>query len=703
MCFGFSPSDKNSVILQFIHVIMNFRVSCIKKSFAVLFIIILSYSSFLAQMNPLAQVRHPAKWSYSILKISELESELVMKAAIEDKWHLYSPFQTYKEGDGPQPAVFTFKPDKENYLLSGKLIESKAIKEKDEIFEVDVRYFKDEATFRQKVKRSSGDPFTIKGTISYQVCNEGICIPEEERFTFKLDKVELPPVIDTAKTDPVIIDTISPDTVKKAVVESVVSTVSVAPVDDCSPLTSFWYGLLAGLGALLAPCIFSMLPLTTAFFVKQSKKRSHGIQKAMLYGFFIILIFDVLGIVFGNFVYGISSHEYFNLFLFVLFMVFAFSFFGAFEITLPNALVNKADKASDRGGVIGIFFMALTLALVSFSCTVPYVAGLITLVNSGNIICPLMGFTGFGLSLALPFVLFAMFPGWLHSLPKSGGWMNTVKVSLGFLEVALAMKFFSNADLVAGWHLVSREMFIAIWIVCFGLMGIYLLGLIKFQHDDAGRVISVPRAVIAIIVLSFTLYLFPGLFGAPVSLIAGFPPPQTAEWSENLDMYNSTSSSSDIEKVNDTHSARCPKGFDNCFHDYDKAMLYAKEVGKPVMIDFTGWTCVNCRKMEQNVWSDPQVMKRIRDEYVLVSLYVDDREKLAPDAVYTNQDGKEINTVGKKWLDFQLSHYKVNAQPYYVLVDHSGKELVSPVGYTPNVDEYVKYLDAGKAAFLSRK
>ncbi|MBI2269912.1 MAG: thioredoxin family protein [Bacteroidetes bacterium] len=677
-------------------------ISLFKKSFAALFIILWAGNYSGAQVNLAAQIKHPAKWSYSILKISDTESELVMKASIEPDWHLYSPFQTYKDEPGPQAAIFTFKPDKKNYNLVGKLNESKVIKERDEIFEVDVRYFTDEAIFRQKIKRLSGDPFKITGTISYQVCKE-VCIPEEEYFTFKFDRAELPSGIDTSKTNPIAVDSAVADTVRKTSVEAGITTVPAPPVNDCSPFASFWYGILAGLGALLAPCIFSMLPLTTAFFVKQSKKRSHGIQKAMLYGFFIILIFDVLGIVFGNFVYGISSHEYFNLFLFVLFMIFAFSFFGAFEITLPNALVNKADQASDRGGVVGIFFMALTLALVSFSCTVPYVAGLITLVNSGSVICPLMGFTGFGLSLALPFVIFAMFPGWLHSLPKSGGWMNTVKVSLGFLEVALAMKFFSNADLVAGWHLISREMFIAIWVVCFGLMGIYLLGLIKFQHDDVGRVISVPRAVIAIVVLSFTLYLFPGLFGAPVNLIAGFPPPQTAEWSENLDIYNGASSSSDIKKVNDIHSARCPKGLVNCFHDYDKAISYAKEAGKPVMIDFTGWTCVNCRKMEQNVWSDPQVLKRIRDEYVLVSLYVDDREKLAPDAIYTNKEGREINTVGKKWLDFQLSHYKVNAQPYYVLVDHSGKELVPPVGYTPNVDEYIKYLDAGKAAFLSRK
>jgi thiol:disulfide interchange protein DsbD len=380
-----------------------------------------------------------------------------------------------------------------------------------------------------------------------------------------------------------------------------------------------------------------------------------------------------------------ASNSFFNLAFFVIFIVFAVSFFGAFEIVLPSWLVNKADAASDKGGLIGIFFMAFTLSLVSFSCTGPIIGTLLVEAAHGrSYLGPLAGMTGFALALALPFALFAAFPSWLSTLPKSGGWLNSVKVSLGFLELALAMKFLSNVDLAYHWGFLKREIFIAIWIVIFGLWGTYLLGKLKFSHDSEVQHISVPRLVFAIVVFAFTMYLIPGLWGAPLKMISGFPPPEFyKEWVE--------------PKESD-----CPHDL-TCFKDYDEGMRYAKQQGKPVMLDFTGWSCVNCRKMEDNVWSDTKVLKRLSEEYVIISLYVDDKTQLPEGEQYVSESGKKIRTTGNKWSDMQRTQYETNSQPYYVLLDNNGKILAQPRGYTPEVDTYVKFLDEGLCRFEKRQ
>lgn len=697
-----------------------------RKTVAILFLSFLFFPTT-------AQVKNPAQWSYSVVSNGDGSwrwHELKFDVKLEKGWHLYSPYQSYKEGDGPQAAAFKFKPNN-SYKLIGKVLDGKVTIIHDAIFDVDVRYYDGKANLVQKISRISADAFTIKGSVSYQVCSEadGICIPLEEDFEFKIDADA-----HQQKINETALNTASPcncdsqaiynsfaaaqknnDSTKVATTsetktsQTPITAGTIGAIDDCSPWQSFWYGIAAGFLALIAPCVYSMLPLTTSFFVKQSKTKSQGIRKALLYGLFIILIFDAIGLIVpalmgADAAYIIASNVYVNLFLFLLFLVFAFSFLGAFEINLPSSWANKVDSASDRGGVLGIFFMALTLAVVSFSCTVPFIGTLMTLVAKSEILCPLFGFTGFGLSIALPFVLFAMFPTWLQSLPKSGGWMNTVKVVLGLLEIALAMKFLSNADQVGKWYLVSRELFIAIWIVCFGLMGFYLLGKLKFAHDSVMHHLSVTRTVFAVIVLSFTLYMVPGLWGAPVNIIAGFPPPLTEEWSENVNAFSSSSSSatSGEHKVNSAHSSRCPKGLDNCFHDYEEALAYAKKENKPLLLDFTGWTCLNCRKMEQNVWSKPQVLSLLREKYVLVSLYVDDRDELPADKQYKNKDGKLVTTVGKKWLDFEITRYGVNAQPYYVLLDTNEQLLANPVGYTPNVQEYFNYLNDALVKFQKK-
>jgi thiol:disulfide interchange protein DsbD len=387
-----------------------------------------------------------------------------------------------------------------------------------------------------------------------------------------------------------------------------------------------------------------------------------------------------------------ASNGFFNMLFFIIFIIFAMSFFGAFEITLPSSIVNKADKASDRGGLIGIFFMAFTLSLVSFSCTGPIIGTLLVEAAHGkSYIGPVAGMFGFSFALAIPFAIFAMFPGWLNSLPKSGGWLNTVKVCLGFLELALALKFLSNVDLAYHWDILKREIFIVIWIIIFAMMGFYLLGKLRFSHDSDVTHIGIGRLMFAILSFSFALYLTPGIWGAPLKLISGFPPPEFyKEWK-----------TADESLASGTHE--CPHNL-TCFNDFDEGMRYAKLQGKPVMVDFTGWSCVNCRRMEDNVWSDPQVLKRLSEDYVLISLYVDDKEELPQsEQSISATTGKKIRTTGNKWSDLQISVYKTNSQPYYILLDNQGKVLAKPRGYTPDVKAYVSYLDEGLCRYEKRK
>jgi thiol:disulfide interchange protein DsbD len=451
-----------------------------------------------------------------------------------------------------------------------------------------------------------------------------------------------------------------------------------------------------------------MIPMTVSFFTKRAKNRKKGIRDALIYALSIIGIYVSLGLLVTlatgdpQTLNQLSANIWFNLIFFLVFIVFGVSFLGAFEITLPSAFVNKIDRASDKGGLMGIFFMAFTLSLVSFSCTGPIVGTALVEATKAGITGPLFVMLGFSIALALPFALFAMFPGWLNSLPKSGGWLNSVKVVMGLLEFALALKFLSNVDLSYHWGLVTREIFLAVWIVCFSLIGFYLLGKLKFSHDSDLPFISVPRITFAIITFSFVMYMIPGLWGAPVRMLSGILPP--SYYSENIAAFSgskSTAKSEGEELPEGVDPAHCPLNL-NCFHNYDAALAYAKKVGKPLFVDFTGYNCANCRRMEDNVWPQPEVLRQLNDDYVLVSLYCDDKEVMPENLQYTTPDGIKIKTWGNKWSQMQIDRYGSNAQPLYVLVDHNEKTLLPPIPYTPDVTQYSNLLKSGVSEFKKR-
>lgn len=504
-------------------------------------------------------------------------------------------------------------------------------------------------------------------------------------------------------------DTISQDTAK--------NTEHVAIGDAPEAKKSLWgiflAGLIGGFAALLMPCIFPMLPLTVSFFTKQAGTRASGISKALLYGLFIIIIYVALGmiitILFGSdALNALSTNGIFNFIFFLLLVAFAASFFGAFEITLPSSFVNKMDAKSDKGGLVGLFFMAFSLSLVSFSCTGPIIGTLLVeAASKGERLGPAIGMLGFSIALAIPFGLFAMFPSLLKSLPKSGGWLNSVKVVLGFLELALALKFLSNVDLAYHWNWLDREVFLSLWIVIFGLMGLYLIGKIKFSHDSELKFLSVPRTFLAIVVFSFVMYMIPGLWGAPLKSISAFlPPSATQDFDLSAGIANASPAHSDgkVKKYAEIfHERGTPKGFDP-YYDYDQALETAKELKKPVLIDFTGWNCVNCRKMEANVWTDPTVAKLLKEGFVMAELFVDDRTELpAEEQIISAYSGKKIKNIGNKNSDFQASKFNSNSQPLYVMVDTEGNVLVPPSGANYNPVEYAKYLQSGIDAFNAKK
>lgn len=669
--------------------------------------------------NASAQIVDPVKWETSLKKVSDCEYELLFNAKIDGTWHMYGQ-KSYGD-DGPIPTSFNFKKNS-SYELKGKTTESALIKKFEPVFNTELQFFEHEASFFQKVKLKSNKAFEINGTIEFMLCNEVQCLaPTTIEFNFKLPE-------GSACNEIIIKDPITNDT--SAVIIPVIDSSSTVIANTAPPPSVtetkketeterkwwniFLFGFLGGLAALLTPCVFPMIPMTVSFFTKQSKNKAKGITNAFIYGASIIVLYVLLGLgvtkIFGpDALNALSTNVWFNLAFFVLLLVFAISFLGAFEIVLPSRFVNKMDAQSDRGGLIGIFFMAFTLSLVSFSCTGPIIGTLLVeAAVNGGIAGPFWGMLGFSIALALPFGLFAAFPGWLNSLPKSGGWLNSVKVVLGFLELALALKFASNADLVVQAGIITREVFLVLWIVIFGLMGIYLLGWIRFSHDGKFSHLSVTRLFMAIITLSFTLYLIPGLWGAPLKLISGFPPP--AFYSESPEGISSKkkelSAFADKDTIDSKYKKKhCPNELP-CFHDYDEALAYAKQVGKPLMIDFTGWACVNCRKMEEQVWSDPEVDKRIRNELVLVSLYVDDKTELPANEQAIKKLGERnfsIKTIGNKWSYFQALNYKTNTQPQYVLIDHNEQMLTSKTAhYDPNIKAYVNWLDEGIKEFKKR-
>ncbi len=512
-------------------------------------------------------------------------------------------------------------------------------------------------------------------------------------------------------------EVIAPETSPSVDSAATVQATGVSASGDNNADQSLWgifiAGLIGGFAAFLMPCIFPMVPLTVSFFTKKAGSRTKAIGQALLYGFFIIVIYVALGmivtIIFGSdALNALSTNGYFNFFFFLLLVVFAASFFGAFEITLPSSFVNKIDAKSDKGGLVGLFFMAFSLAVVSFSCTGPIIGTLLVdAASKGDRLGPAVGMLGFSVALAIPFALFAMFPSLLKSMPKSGGWLNSVKVVLGFLELALALKFLSNVDLAYHWNWLDREVFLSLWIVIFGLMGLYLIGKIKFSHDSDLKYLSVPRTLLAITVFAFVVYMVPGLWGAPLKSISAFLPPsatQDFDLTTGMGVHGPATGDGKVKKYAEIfHERGTPKGFDP-YYDYDQALETAKEINKPVLIDFTGWNCVNCRQMEANVWTDPRVAKILKEEFVMAELFVDDKTVLAPEEQYVSTfSGKKIKTIGNKNSDFQAATFNNNAQPYYVIVDTQGNVLVPPSGANYDIDSYIAFLRSGIDAFKAKK
>jgi thiol:disulfide interchange protein DsbD len=666
--------------------------------------------TFLAFANGYAQILDPVKWTTKIEKTSDNTYVLTFDGVIEKDWHVYSQFTP---DGGPLPLEVIFKNQQGNFSLVGKAKESKTKTAYNDIFEVNETYFQRKAQIQQIVHVTNPKVVTIEAELNYQVCKE-VCINLEKKFTFSIPggpalaavpKATLP-IADPMATDSIKSDVLAPsleasnntvEASQKAVVEAPKS------VTQRGLWSIFFIAFLSGFAALLTPCVFPMIPMTVSFFTKQSKSKAKGIRNAIIYGISIIVIYVLLGFlvtwIFGaDALNALSTNVWFNIIFFVLLVVFAASFLGAFEIMLPNSWANKVDSQADRGGIIGILFMALALAIVSFSCTGPIVGTLLVEAASKGGIAPIIGMFGFSLALALPFMLFAMFPGWLHSLPKSGGWLNTVKVVLGFLELALAFKFLSNADLVLQLHLLEREVFLAIWIAIFGTLAFYLFGKITLPHDSPLTHISVGRLMLGLLVLSFTVYMIPGLWGAPLKIISAFPP--TMEYSESPNGVGG--SASGVASIILPEGAKSgPHGI-VVFDDYEKGLAYAKTVNKPIMLDFTGYACVNCRKMENNVWSDAMILPILNNQVVLISLYVDDKRDLPKSEQFISKTtGSEIETVGDKWTDFMISKYKTNTQPLYVLTDLEGNSLnknkptISYVG----IEEYGTWLKAGISNF----
>ncbi|MCC9166707.1 protein-disulfide reductase DsbD family protein [Pontibacter harenae] len=730
---------------------------------AVLLVMLLSIVS--AQ----GQVLKPATWSYDVskkqVKVGE-EVELIFNVRIDKDWYLYS--SDFDPDLGPMVTEFKFAKHP-SYELVGKVKPINPKKKYDDLWEGEYTYFTGTAQFRQKIKVLQPN-LQVKGTYEYQVCTDvdGRCIPFEDDFAFTNAQVKVdaaaPTTTESQVKDSPAGNTQQPQakprqeeannsTVSTAQESALAQTPSLVPQEDTATasavptnvdntgvnnggeaeavLTPFpevednaasiesgnlwtfmFFAFLFGLGALITPCVFPMIPMTVSFFTGSSANRGQAVGKALLYGVSIIVIYTLIGTIVAR-LFGadganfISTHWFPNLLFFAVFIIFAMSFFGLFEITLPSSFLTKVDAQADRGGILGVFFMAFTLVLVSFSCTGPIVGSILVASAGGEVVRPIVGMFGFSMAFAMPFTLFAVFPSWLSSLPKSGGWLNSVKVVLGFVELALALKFLSIADQVYHWGILDRDIYLALWIVIFTLMGFYLLGKLKFSHDSDLPYLSVPRLFLAIATFSFVVYLIPGLFGAPLKALAGYLPPQTTH---DFDLNSIIRQNGGGGAVTSADNQLCeqpkyadflelPHGLKGYF-DLEQAKKCSAEQGKPIFIDFTGHGCVNCREMEARVWSDPAVLKRLREEYIVLALYVDDKTELAQSEWYTSTyDNKEKKALGKKYADYQITKFNVNAQPYYVLMDAQENVLVKPIAYDLNVENFVNFLDAGVAAY----
>jgi thiol:disulfide interchange protein DsbD len=692
-----------------------------KKVSLIILIAILSVQAF-------AQVLEPVKWTFRSEQNGD-QVQLIFAASIEQGWRLYD---TKLPGGGPVPTSFHFN-DNPHIEPVGELVAHPTSTEKlDKIFKINLRFFSEKAEFIKTFKLKNSEPIVIDGFLEFMCCTDEACLPPTEvDFSFK--------------TEPFSADKIGGHSAERTEPETAVST---EPADDANTFVetavqsdklvageraekgkegaaeNLWvfifFSFLAGLAAILTPCVFPVIPMTLSFFMHSGASTVKARMYAVFYGISIIAIYTIVGtvvaLIFGpNIANWLSTHWIPNLIFFLVFMMFAFSLFGMFEISLPSGLVNKSNRQVDKGGFVGSFFMALTLVLVSFSCTGPIVGAILVESAGGALLKPIVGMLGFSLAFALPFTFLALFPGWLNNLPKSGGWLNSVKVVLGFLELAFGLKFLSVADQTYHWGILDRDVYLALWIVIFALLGMYLLGKLKFPHDSDVKHITVPRLMLSIASFAFVVYLIPGMFGAPLKAISGYMPPMTTH---GFDLHQiirdeiklNAGSGGLVGGANHEGSEEAkyheflhlPHGLTGYF-DYEQGMAVAKAQHKPVFIDFTGHGCVNCREMEANVWSDPRVLERLRNDYIVIALYVDDRTALPEEEWITStNDGKVKKTIGKKYADFQITRFGVNAQPYYVLLDHEGQELTQPKAYDLNADHFMKFLDDGLANFKAQ-
>ena len=648
----------------------------------------------------LAQMQDPVQFKTEWKAISDNEAEIVFTGTIERGWHVYS---TDLEEGGPTSATFNIDQIKGAELVGKLTPKGNELDMMDPVFGMQVRFFEGTAVFVQKIKLTGGD-YNITGYLNYGACDDQNCMPPTNvEFTFKgkaagsAKQAVAPASQETTEATQATETENANDTVQaaattasaqldgttdywKPVVNELSNFGEQAGEESHSWIYIFFTGLLGGLLALFTPCVWPIIPMTVSFFLKRTKDKKKGIRDAWTYGASIVVIYVTLGLaitlIFGaSALNALSTNAIFNILFCLMLIVFAASFFGAFEITLPSKWSNAVDsKAEQTTGLLSIFLMAFTLSLVSFSCTGPIIGFLLVEVSTtGSVIAPAIGMLGFAIALALPFTLFALFPSWLKSMPKSGGWMNVIKVVLGFLELAFALKFLSVADLAYGWRILDRETFLALWIVIFGLLGMYLLGKIKFPHDDDDTKVSVPRFFMALISLAFAIYMIPGLWGAPLKAVSAFAPPMQTQ---DFNLYK-----------NEVHAK---------FNDFDAGMEYARQQGKPVMVDFTGYGCVNCRKMELAVWTDQKVSQMLNEDYVLITLFVDDKTKL-PEPIKITENGTErtLRTVGDKWSYLQRSKFGANAQPFYVLLDNEGMPLNKSYSYDEDIQKYVEFLGTG--------
>lgn len=667
-----------------------------------------------------AQIHQPVTWTFKLDDSNTAEKSIVFTATAEEGWHLYD--QNLPEG-GPVSTSFNFETLKGAELVGKPISSIKPTVVYDELFAMELRWYPGTVSFTQKIKITDPAKFEAAGEVEFMACNDETCLPPERvEFAFNKSQISATTAVTTNTPEPVATEEAlaenkevpTASTPEKIHTEKAASTPAIVsgeltnrsdlwtPVidklkafgdttvtaTDTSWLFIFFAGFLGGLVALLTPCVWPMIPMTVSFFLKRTKDRKKAIRDAMTYGVSIIVIYLVMGLlitgIFGaSALNDLSTNAIFNIIFFLLLVVFAISFFGAFEMVLPSSWTNKLDtKADSTTGIISIFFMSFTLVLVSFSCTGPIIGTLLVQAASmGTAVGPAIGMFGFALALSIPFSLFAIFPNMLQSMPKSGGWLNSVKVVLGFLELALALKFLSVADLAYGWRLLDREVFIVLWIAIFALLGCYLLGKIKFAHDSDLPYVSVPRLFMAIISFSFAIYMIPGLWGAPLKAISAFAPPL---YTQDFNLYDS-----------EVHAT---------FDDYEAGMAYAKKVNKPVIIDFSGFGCVNCRKMEASVWTDPKVKQILENDYVLITLIVDDKTKL-PQPITIEEHGKtrKLKTIGDKWSYLQRSKFGANAQPFYVLLNEEGEPLGPSYAFNEDVPQYIQFLQNGLKVFKEQK